>query len=287
MTLHLLSFKSPETKMFEKQIDANEKLNTIKHIKLENEFNEIQNEFNELENKIDSFKSQNIVHQDKKIYDYFNERLKAQNYENLELNQIQFTSDSGNVILNSKFIFDIQEQLSNHSSQLENIKQDYKLNLDKQRKEIIDQVINFIQNHTYETLKVENLKFKSPIHGQPGMILNGSEIHNIINALEQNKIDTIKNVIQLLYNKGLFDNFPNKDQVFEQYLTFSDQYLKEKYTSEINTSDGLYYLSDLNYSQSRKNIIKALKKDKNTDIVYLRHHLKLTPQEINFILFSE
>ena len=29
MTLHLLSFKSPETQYFEKQMDANEKLNTI------------------------------------------------------------------------------------------------------------------------------------------------------------------------------------------------------------------------------------------------------------------
>ena len=90
----------------------------------------------------------------------------------------------------------------------------------------------------------------------------------------------------MLYNKGVFDQWPNKDQVFEQYLSFSDQYLEEKYTSDINTSDGLYYLSDLNYSQSRNNIIKALKKDKNTDIVYLRHHLKLTDDEINFVLFS-
>ena len=26
--------------------------------------------------------------------------------------------------------------------------------------------------------------------------------------------DKIKNIVQLLYDKGLFDNFPNKDQVF-------------------------------------------------------------------------
>ena len=80
------------------------------------------------------------------------------------------------------------------------------------------------------------------------MILNASEIHNILNGLEQIKTETIKNVIQLLYNKGLFDNFPNKDQVFEQYLTFSEEYLNKKYSTDIQTSEGLYYLSDLNYS---------------------------------------
>ena len=77
------------------------------------------------------------------------------------------------------------------------------------------------------------------------MILNDSEIDKLLNSLQQIKTETIKNVIQLLYNKGLFDNFPNKDQVFEQYLSFSEQYLNEKYTSNIETSDGLYYISDL------------------------------------------
>ena len=87
--------------------------------------------------------------------------------------------------------------------------------------------------------------------------------------------------------KVFLTNFPNKDQVFEQYLTFSDEYLNEKYTPNIETSDGLYYLSDLNYSESRKNIIKALKKQHTTDIVYLKYYLKLTDEEINFILFGE
>ena len=277
MTLHLLSFKSPETQYFEKQMDANEKLNTIKHNQIEQKINELKSE-------------QNFVHNDKKIYDHFNERLKTQNYvlpDKIKVNEIQFTSDSGDVLFNSKFIIDIQQNISYLSTQFELLKEQHKLNLDKQRKEIIDQVIEFIQNHTYETLKVENLKFKSPIPGQTGMILNESEIYKIINGLEKVKTETIKNVIQLLYNKGLFDQWPNKDQVFEQYLTFSEEYLKEKYTSDIETSDGLYYLSDLDFSVSRNNIIKALKKDKITDIVYLRYWLKLTDDEINFILFSE
>ena len=278
MTLHLLSFKSPETQYFEKQMDANEKLNTIKHNQIEQKINELKSE-------------QNFVHNDKKIYDHFNERLKTQNYvlpDKIKVNEIQFTSQQhGDVIFNSKFIIDIQQNISYLSTQFELLKEQHKLNLDKQRKEIIDQVIEFIQNHTYETLKVENLKFKSPIPGQTGMILNESEIYKIINGLEKVKTETIKNVIQLLYNKGLFDTFPNKDQVFEQYLSFSDEYLEEKYTTEINTSEGIYYISDLNYSLSRQNIIKALKEQKSTDIVYLKYYLKLTDDEINFILFSD
>ena len=96
MTLHLLSFKSPETQYFEKQMDANEKLNTIKH-------NQIQNKINELKNN-------SAVYNNKKIYRYVNEKLHAQNThaDKLKLNEIQFTSDSGDVIFNSKFIFDIQ-----------------------------------------------------------------------------------------------------------------------------------------------------------------------------------
>ena len=269
MTLHLLSFKSPETQYFEKQMDANEKLNTIKHNQIEQQLNELKNE-------------QNPVYNNKKIYDHIDEKLHAQNYvlpEKLKLNEIQFTSEEyDNVIFNSKFIFDIQQNITECSSQLQKIQEQHKTSLTNQRKEIINELTNFIQNHRYENLKVENLNFKN------GMILNAFEIDKLLNSLQHIKTETIKNVIQLLYNKGLFDNFPNKDQVFEQYLSFSEQYLNEKYTSNIETSDGLYYISDLSYSESRNNILKCLKKDKVTDIVYLRHHLKLTDDEINFVL---
>ena len=92
MTLHLLSFKSPETQYFEKQMDAIEKLNHLKHNQLEQQLNELKNE-------------QNFVYNDKKILDHFNERLKAQNLH-LEVQENQFTDEEyGNVVFNSKFIF--------------------------------------------------------------------------------------------------------------------------------------------------------------------------------------
>ena len=76
-----------------------------------------------------------------------------------------------------------------------------------------------------------------------------------------------------------------KDQIFNEYLYFSDEYLLEKYGTEIKTSDGVYYLSDLDYS-TREDIVKCLKIDEYKDIVDLKYRMKLTDTEINFILFE-
>ena len=48
-----------------------------------------------------------------------------------------------------------------------------------------------------------------------------------ISGLEKCKSEAVKDVIQLFYIKGLFDSFENKDQIFEAYLTFSDEHLLE------------------------------------------------------------
>ena len=71
-----------------------------------------------------------------------------------------------------------------------------------------------------------------------------------------------------MYNKELFDSFENKDQIFNEYLYFSEEYLLEKYGKEIKTSDGVYYLSDLDYS-TREDIVKCLKKDEYKDLLIL------------------
>ena len=83
----------------------------------------------------------------------------------------------------------------------------------------------------------------------------------------------------------MFDSFPNKDQAFANYLTFSESYLKEKYGKTIPTSDGEYYLSDLEYS-TRQSILDSLKKDNFKDLVDMKHRMKLTPTEINFNLYD-
>ena len=116
--------------------------------------------------------------------------------------------------------------------------------------------------------------------GQAGMILNEDEINNILNSLDQNKITITNNMIQLLYNKGLFDSFPNKNQAFANYLTFSQSYLKEKYGKTIPTPDGECYLSDLEYS-TRQSILESLKKYSYKDLVDMKQRMKLTPTEKN------
>ena len=79
--------------------------------------------------------------------------------------------------------------------------------------------------------------------------------------------------------------FPNKDQAFANYLTFSETHLSEKYGKTIPTSEGEYYLSDLEYS-TRVTILKSLEKDSYLDIVDMKHRMKLTPTEINFVLYE-
>ena len=80
-----------------------------------------------------------------------------------------------------------------------------------------------IHKSSFEILTVRNLKFVSTA-GPAGMILNGDEIKTILNSLDQNKITVTNNIIQLLYDKGFFDSFPNKDQAFANYLTLSETF---------------------------------------------------------------
>ena len=67
----------------------------------------------------------------------------------------------------------------------------------------------------------------------------------------------------------MFDLFEKKEQIFHDYLSFTDEYLLEKYGKEIQTLEGLYYLSDLDYS-TRQTVLNSLKKDQYKDIVDLK-----------------
>ena len=109
----------------------------------------------------------------------------------------------------------------------------------EQRTALVNEVLNLIHNNSFEMLTVGTLKGMST-PGQAEMILNEDEINNILKSLDQNKITITNNIIQLIHDKGLFDSFPNKDQAFANYLTFSENYLKEKYGKTIPTSDGEY-----------------------------------------------
>ena len=200
------------------------------------------------------------------------------------LDQLLDPQEVQNVLLNTKLINDIYSQFSDLSKTINKIEENMKKPFTELRTTLVNEVLNLKHNNSFEVLTVQNLKVMST-SGQAGMILNENEMNIIPHCLDQNKITITNNIIQLLYDKGLFDFFPNKDQAFANYLIFSETHLLEKYGKTIPTPDGKYYLSDLDYS-TRESILKSLKKYSYEDLVDMTHRMKLTPTEINFILYD-
>ena len=195
-----------------------------------------------------------------KLYDLSNN---LENFNNLQ--EVIFDNGETKVLVDAKTFVDINKNIEDIKINLKYLEQDIKNKLLEKKKEIILDAAKLVEEQQ--------------------TILRNSFERNLISELEKSKNQAVKDVIQLLYSKGLFDSFENKDQIFQSYLTFSNQYLLEKYGTEIKTSDGVYYLSDLDYS-TREDIVKCLKKDEYKDIVDLKYRMKLTTSEINFILFD-
>ena len=183
--------------------------------------------------------------------------------QNIE--EIQFINDETQIVVNAKLFLDINKNIEDLKINLKYLEQDVKNKFLEKKKEIILDAAKLVEE-------------------QQTILRNHFE-RNLISELEKSKNQAVKDTIQLLYNKGLFDSFENKDQIFQSYLTFTNQYLLEKYGKEIKTSDGVYYLSDLDYS-TREDIVYSLKIDEYKDIVDLKYRMKLTDTEINFILFE-
>ena len=270
-SLHKFGYSSEQLKLREYQelkdmIKSQEKLAQITHSKLKED---LQRDFeNDIENQVEE-----------KMLDATASAVAiAKAHQTLDPQELQ------DVLLNTKLMNDIYSQFSDLSKTINKLEQGMKKSFAEQRTALVNEVLNLIHNNSFEMVTVRNLKFMSQV-GQAGMILNEDEINNILNSLDQNKITITNNIIQLLYDKGLFDSFPNKDQAFANYLTFSETYLLEKYGKTIPTSDGEYYLSDLEYS-TRQSILESLKKNNFKDLVDMKHRMKLTPREINFILYD-
>ena len=193
----------------------------------------------------------------------FNMQSTSGNLQNIE--EIQFINDETQIVVNAKLFLDINKSIEDIKINLKFLEQDIKNKFLEKKKEIILDAAKLVEE-------------------QQTILRNHFE-RNLISELEKCKNQAVKDTIQLLTNKGLFDSFENKDQIFNEYLYFSDEYLLEKYGKEIKTSDGVYYLSDLDYS-TREDVLKCLKKDKYKDIVDLKYRMKLTDTELNFILFE-
>ena len=191
---------------------------------------------------------------------------KLENFENLQsVKEVSFDDGETKVVVNAKLFLDINKNIEDIKKNLKYLEQDIKTKFLEKKKEIILDAAKLVEEQQ--------------------IILRSHFERNLISELEKCKNQAVKDTIQLLYNKGLFDSFENKDQIFNEYLYFSDEYLLEKYGTEIKTSDGVYYLSDLDYS-TREDIVKCLKIDEYKDIVDLKYRMKLTDTEINFILFE-
>ena len=192
---------------------------------------------------------------------------KLENFDNLKsVQEINFDECETKVVVNAKLFLNINKNIEDLKINLKYLEQDVKNKFLEKKKEIILDAAKLVEE-------------------QQTILRNHFE-RNLISELEKCKNQTVKDTIQLLYNKGLFDSFENKDQIFNEYLYFSDEYLLEKYGKEIKTSDGVYYLSDLDYS-TREDIVYSLKIDEYNDIVDLKYRMKLTDTEINFILFKK
>ena len=183
----------------------------------------------------------------------------------LRVQEYNFDDGETKEVVNAKLFLDINKNIEDLKINLKYLEQDVKNKFLEKKKEIILDAAKLV--------------------GEQQTILRNHFERNLISDLEKCKNQAVKDTIQLLYNKGLFDSFERKDQIFQSYLNFTDEYLLEKYGTEIKTSDGVYYLSDLDYS-AREDIVKCLKKDEYKDIVDLKYRMKLTDFEINFILFE-
>ena len=149
----------------------------------------------------------------------FGDKLKKfNNLQNIE--EIQFINYETQIVVNAKLFSDINKSIEDIKINLKYLEQDVKNKCLEKKKEIILDAAKLVEE-------------------QQTILRNHFE-RNLISELEKCKNQTIKDVIQLLYNKGLFDSFENKDQIFNEYLYFSDEYLLEKYGTEIKTSDGVY-----------------------------------------------
>ena len=131
----------------------------------------------------------------------FNMQSTSGNLQNIE--EIQFINDETQIVVNAKLFLDINKSIEDIKINLKYLEQDVKNKFLEKKKEIFLDAAKLVEE-------------------QQTILRNHFE-RNLISELEKCKNQTIKDVIQLLYNKGLFDSFENKDQIFNEYLYFSDE----------------------------------------------------------------
>ena len=130
----------------------------------------------------------------------------------LRVQEINFDDGETKVVVNAKLFLDINKNIEDLKINLKYLEKDVKNKFLEKKKEIILDAAKLVEEQQ--------------------TILRNQFERNFISELEKCKNQTVKDTNQLLYNKGLFDSFENKDQIFNEYLYFSNEYLLEKYGKE-------------------------------------------------------
>ena len=124
--------------------------------------------------------------------------------DNLQsVQEINFDDGETKVVFNAKLFLDINKSIEDTKINLKFLEQDVEKSFLEKKKEIILDAAKLVEE-------------------QQTILRNNFE-RNLISELEKCKNQAVKDTIQLLYNKGLFDSFENKDQIFNEYLYFSDE----------------------------------------------------------------
>ena len=130
--------------------------------------------------------------------------IKVQNTEGASrVDEIQLKCGETNIIINAKLFLDINNFIEDIKINLKYSEQDIKNKLLEKKKEFILDAAKLVEE-------------------QQTILRNHFE-RNILSELEKCKSEAVKDVIQLIYNKGLFNLFENEDQIVIKYLTFTTQ----------------------------------------------------------------
>ena len=90
---------------------------------------------------------------------------------------------------------------------------------------------NFVENRVHERMKGEYVASRT------------SGDNTCSSSFTEEYID--KEIIQMFYDKGWFDNFPKEDRVFEPYLKILKDYFLKKYGEDKIIDANFNYRSDL------------------------------------------
>ena len=116
----------------------------------------------------------------------------------LRVQENNFDDVETKVVVNAKLFLDINKDTAKLATQIE----DLKINLKYLEQDV--------KNKFLEKKKEIILDAAKLVEEQQTILRNHFE-RNLISELEKCKNQAVKDTIQLLYNKGLFDSFENKD----------------------------------------------------------------------------